>query len=121
MRSSKSFQITLITALAETVGVGSKIHRYFLLWLRSGPRELGHSRRQVGSKKGRLALKRRGGGMFTLKPAVLAIVMCLVFLFSPLTVWGGQREITLKLGGQYCGAYLGDVKNALKKHELSRH
>ncbi len=59
--------------------------------------------------------------MFTLKPAVLAIVMCLVFLFSPLTVWGGQREITLKLGGQYCGAYLGDVKNALKKlHGIGR-
>lgn len=27
----------------------------------------------------------------------------------------GEKKITLKLGGQYCGFYLDDVKKALKK------
>lgn len=53
--------------------------------------------------------------MITRKARILATILCMGFIFSPLTVFGAQKEIRLKLGGQYCGVYLDDVKNALKK------
>ena len=31
------------------------------------------------------------------------------------TVFAGEQKVTLKLGGNFCDAYLGDVSEALKK------
>ena len=51
----------------------------------------------------------------TRNQVAVVMVICAGLAFTPKIAFGGQKEVTLKLGGQYCGVYLDDVKNALKK------
>ena len=49
------------------------------------------------------------------KRTALVMFICAGLLSLPPIAFGGQKEIELKLGGQYCGVYLDDVKHALRK------
>ncbi len=49
------------------------------------------------------------------KKTAMVLLMSLGLLSLPQMAFGAQKDITLKLGGQYCGVYLDDVKHALRK------